>query len=213
MARSVQFLARPLLRACMEPQRKRASTMTRRADDRREWAVSSTPKRAASPVRHRLTETEVRRLKHDFATIGLPVGPAHVHEDALNNVCLAVFRLGGRLVCSHWRDDLTEIDDPTLRDTLDVVALHDDADQRGLPQGTAARDAFLVYGIALALNAALKTRGQNSTVTVERFDDGTAPTRRDYLEGALFTAADRAAGRRPMRLILTGAGMFMLEEI
>lgn len=188
--------------------------MTRRADDRTERAEAEAhaPARAPRPIRHRLAEADVSRLRRDFAAIGLPLGLAQVNEDALRNLCLAVFRLEGRLVCSHWRDDLTEVDHPDLGDAVDVVALHADADRRGLPQGTAARDAFLVYGIALSLNAALEAQGLGGPVTVERFDEGTAPTRRDYLEGALFTPADRAAGRRPVRVVPAGAGVFLLEE-
>ncbi|EKV32232.1 hypothetical protein C882_3296 [Caenispirillum salinarum AK4] len=195
--------------------------MARRTDDRSARteaaapAPSAAPVRRARPVRHRLPEAELHRLKRDFAAIGLPLGPARVTADSLDNVCLAVFRLEGRLVCSHWRDDLTEVDHPALAGAVDVVALHADADARGLPRGAPARDAFLVYGIATALNAAVQALGLGGAVTVERFDSGTAPTRRDYLEGALFTPADHAAGRRPADLLPAGPdlpGVFVVVE-
>lgn len=175
--------------------------MTRRTDDKSGQTGTPAPAtatpRAPRPAVLRLPDADAHRLRRDFAAIGLPLGPTRVHAESLRNVCLAVFRLEGRLVCSHWRDNLTEIDYPALADAVDVVALHADAEARGLPEGSSARDAFLVYGIAMALNAALETLGLGGPVTVERFDTGTAPTRRDYLEGALFSAADRAAGRRP----------------
>lgn len=156
-------------------------------------------KRLRRPVLQRMPEARFREMQEQFARIGLEPQPPRVTAESLGNVARAVFRLDDRIVATHWRDDLTEIADPALNGAFDIIALQEEADRLGL--SGSGRTDWLVNAMQDALNRTASDRGLGGPVAVERFEDAaTAPTWRDYLEGALFSTADYEAGRRAMRV-------------